>query len=266
MKEEPTFDSGPSSAPLCLDIHDANLILRSSDQVNFRVHKSVLASSSPFFKDLLSLPQSPDNELIDGLPVVQVPENADLLRSLVSFLYPISPVKPCSYKKVFALLAACQKYDMVSTQSYIREKVECGSFFDIDRCEAFTAYGIASSMGLDPEMKDAARLTIGLPMSFEFLGEELRSFKGSALRDLFLYRAEHSGWGVRSPSKLQLIARGRGWGRGRGQQRAGGQGGGVEWSRGRKRDEDLKQSFSPSFNFLCVSELTDSDCNRYFRS
>ena len=133
---------------------------------------------------------------------------------------------------------------MVSTQSSIREEVDRGSFPDIDRCEAFTAYAIASSMGLDPEKEDAASLTIGLPMSFESLGEELRSFKGSALRDLFLYRAEHSGWGVQSPSKLQLIARGRGWGRGRGQQRAGGQGGGVEWSKGRKSDADLEQYFS----------------------
>ena len=187
----------------------------------------MLALSSPFFKDLLSLPQSPDKELIDGLPVVHMSENADLLNSLVSLLYPIPPIKPCSFKKVFALLAACQKYDMVSTQSHIREEVDRGSFPDINRCEAFTAYALASSMGLDPEKEDAASLTIGLPMSFESLGEELRSFKGSALCDLFLYHAKRGsnlGWGVRSPPKPQVTARGRGRGGGRGQERGRGRG------------------------------------------
>jgi hypothetical protein len=47
--------------------------------------------SSPFFKDLLSLPQPPDDELVDGLPVVALSEDAGLLNSLISLLYPISP-------------------------------------------------------------------------------------------------------------------------------------------------------------------------------
>ena len=176
--------------------------------------------SSPFFKDLLSLPQPPDDELVDGLPVVQVPENADLLNSLVSLLYPAPPVIPRTYKQVFALLAACQKYDMVSMQSFIREEVKRGSFPEPDRTESFCAYGIASSMGLEPEMKHAARLTLGHPMSFAILGEDLCSFKGTALRDLYLYRAantDHNGFPV-SSSKIKPFerGRGRGWGRGRG--------------------------------------------------
>ncbi|KAH9022443.1 hypothetical protein EDB84DRAFT_495727 [Lactarius hengduanensis] len=65
VKEEPTPENrGFPFAPT-----DANIIIRSSDKVNFRVHKSLLAMSSPFFRDLLSLPQPPDGELVDGLPV-----------------------------------------------------------------------------------------------------------------------------------------------------------------------------------------------------
>ena len=194
MKEEPTGTPEPPSAPFSLDVPDANVILRSSDQVDFRVHKSLLAMSSPFFKDLLSLPQPPDNELIDGLPVVQVPENANLLNSLVLLLYPTSPVTPHSYKEVFALLAVCQKYDMVLMQSYIREEVAYGSFPELDETVAFSAYAIANSLGLDPEMEDAARLTRDLPLSFEYFGEDLRLFTASALRDLFRYRAEWDCW------------------------------------------------------------------------
>ncbi|KAI9466653.1 hypothetical protein BJY52DRAFT_1208247 [Lactarius psammicola] len=186
---EPTSEnSGPPSLPLCLDIPDANIILRSSDQVNFRVRKSILAMSSPFFKDLLSLPQPPDDELVDGLPVVQLSEDAGLLDCLISLLYPIPPVIPGSYEKVFALLAACQKYDMVSVQSIIRAWIKLGTFPIPLEAESFSAYSIASSMGLVPEMENAARLTLGYPLTFEFLGEGLRSFKGRALCDLVRYR------------------------------------------------------------------------------
>ncbi|KAH8995925.1 hypothetical protein EDB92DRAFT_1794124, partial [Lactarius akahatsu] len=171
-----------------LDIPDPNIIVRSSDQVNFPIRKSLLAMSSPFFKDLLSLPQPPDDELVDGLPVIQLSESADLLNSLISLLYLIPPVIPGSYEKVFALLAACQKYDMESVQSIIRAGIKLGTFPAPVEAEAFRACAIAGSMGLAPEWENAARLTSSLPMTFESLGEQLRSFKGRALCDLLRYR------------------------------------------------------------------------------
>ena len=84
------------------DVSDTNLIIRSSDLVDFRVHKSVLAMASPFFEDLLSLPQPSDSEIVDGLPVVQFSESSELLNSLLSTLYPVRvpTVIPNSYEKV----------------------------------------------------------------------------------------------------------------------------------------------------------------------
>jgi hypothetical protein len=93
----------PSPSKL-LDLPDANVIIRSSDFVYFRLHKSVLVLVSPFFEDLLSLPQPSDGETVDGLPVVQLSEGSELLNSLVSLLYPICRVIPSSYEKV---LFAC---------------------------------------------------------------------------------------------------------------------------------------------------------------
>ncbi|KAH9058204.1 hypothetical protein EDB87DRAFT_1811033, partial [Lactarius vividus] len=129
VKSEVTSENSDTpSVALCLAIPDPNIIVRSSDKVNFPVRKSLLAMSSPFFADLLSLPQPPDDELVDGLPVIQLSEDADLLNSLMSLLYPIPPVIPDSYEKVFALLAACQKYDMESVQSTIRAGIKLGTF------------------------------------------------------------------------------------------------------------------------------------------
>ena len=132
-----------TSLPENLDVSDANVIIRSSDLVNFRVHKSVLVMASAFFRDLLSLPQPPESESIDGIPVIQLPEDAELLNSLVSMLYPVLPVVPHSYEKLLYLLAACQKYDMVQVQSFIRDKVNCDYPAPVGT-EAFRAYAIAS--------------------------------------------------------------------------------------------------------------------------
>ena len=167
---------------------DATIIIRSSDQAIFRVHKSVLAMSSPFFKDLLSLPQPPDDELVDGLPVIALPEDAELLNSLISLLYPIPLVIPGSYQKVFVLLAVCQKYEMESVQFSIRAMVKSGTFPAPAAADSFSAYAIASSMGLVPEMEDAARLISDQPIKFESLEEGLRSFKGRLLYDLICKR------------------------------------------------------------------------------
>jgi hypothetical protein len=217
VKEEATAKySDASFVPLRLNVPDANIIVRSSDQVNFRIHKSVLAMSSPFFEDMLSLPQPPDDEISDGLPVVQLPEDAGLLNCLFSLFYPIAPVIPGSYEKVFALLAACQKYDMVPIQSYIRAESQRGVFPAPVETEAFSAYAIASSMGLDLEAENAARLTLGQPLTFESLGEELRSFRGQSLCELVRYRGVNnssSSSSNTSDSLFQLLVsskRGRG--------------------------------------------------------
>jgi hypothetical protein len=171
-----------------MDVPDADLIIRSSDLVKFRVHKSVLAMASPFFRDLLSLPQPSDGESVDGLPVVQLPEDAELLNCLMSMLYPVHPVIPDSYDKVLYLLATCQKYDMIQVQSSIRAEVNRRSFPAPVGTEVFRAYAIASSKGLTPEMENAGHLTLDYPMTFETLGEGLRFFDGWALRDLARFR------------------------------------------------------------------------------
>jgi hypothetical protein len=196
-----------TSPPEPFDVPDANLIIRSSDLVDFRVHKPVLSMASPFFKDLLSLPQPSDSESVDGIPVVRLPEDSELLNGLISMLYPIRTVIPNSYDKVLYLLAtwatgipnsyckvlhllaACQKYDMASVLSLIRSEVRRGGEFPAPNgAEAFHAYAIAASKGLIPEMENAARQTLDHPMTFEVLGEGLRLFEGWAMCELVSFR------------------------------------------------------------------------------
>ena len=99
--------SSTTPQPEVFDVSDTNVILRSSDLVDFRVHKPVLAMASPVLKDMFSLPQPSDSETIDGFPVIQLTEDSELLNCLVSMLYHL-PVIPSSYEKVLYFLATYQ--------------------------------------------------------------------------------------------------------------------------------------------------------------
>ncbi|KAI0289278.1 hypothetical protein BC826DRAFT_1107139 [Russula brevipes] len=152
------------------DMSNADVTLQSSDLVKFRVHKAVLATSSPFFRDMFSLPQPSNDEPAGELPMVPLPEDA------------------ASNDAILALLSAAQKYDMVAVQSSIRAEASRRVLLSLPRAEAFRMYAVACSRGLIPEMETAARLTLDYRLTFESLGKELRSFEGWALRDLANFR------------------------------------------------------------------------------
>ncbi|KAI0288674.1 hypothetical protein BC826DRAFT_1036219 [Russula brevipes] len=137
---------------------------------------------------MLSLPQPPNNEIVDGLPVVRVSEGADLVRALVTVLYPIPPELPASHERVLALLSAAQKYDMTTVQSSIRAEVIRRGLPAPTGAHTFGAYAIAFRNKLLPEIVTAARLTLDYPLTFEALGEELKLFEGPALRELATFR------------------------------------------------------------------------------
>jgi hypothetical protein len=167
---------------------NADVILQSSDLIDFYVHRSVLIASSPFFRDMFSLPQPPNGVVPNVLPVVHLSEDAETLDSLISMLYPVPPEMPPSSDNDLALLAAAAKYDMDAVQSSIRVEINRRGLLSSTPAELFRVYAVACSKGLIPEMESSARLTLAHPLTFESLGDALRSFEGRALRDLADFR------------------------------------------------------------------------------
>ncbi|KAN0137881.1 hypothetical protein V8E53_004365 [Lactarius tabidus] len=185
---EPTPTKTASLPPEDFNMRNTDVILRSSDGANFRAHRLFLTTASPFFSDLFLLPQPDEDETIDGAHVICLPEDKEVLHSLITMLYPIPSVLPNSYNKVLDLLIASQKYDMAAVQSSIRAEVSRKSYPLLTGAAVFHTYAIASSKGLTPEMENAARLSLDHPMTFESIGDELRLFNGWALRDLSRFR------------------------------------------------------------------------------
>ncbi|EIW58566.1 uncharacterized protein TRAVEDRAFT_84885, partial [Trametes versicolor FP-101664 SS1] len=105
---------------------DADVIPRSSNGVEFRVHKAILSEASPVFESMLTPPQpsaTPSNPSISGsqatapaeLPVVDMSDPSEVLDRLLRLCYPPSedpdPAPP-SPREIARLIQTARKYDM----------------------------------------------------------------------------------------------------------------------------------------------------------
>ncbi|KAF8460691.1 hypothetical protein DFH94DRAFT_687167 [Russula ochroleuca] len=143
--EDPGTQINSATSPLePFDVPDTNLIIRSSDFVNFCL-------VSTLYPVHMVIPNSYDKVLY--------------------FLATWATVIPNSHYKVLYLLVACQKYEMASVQSFICAEVSRGEFPLPKGAEAFLSYAIAAGKGLVPEMENAARQTLDHLMTFEILRE-----------------------------------------------------------------------------------------------
>jgi len=67
-------------------LDDGNIVLVAG-MTCFRVHRSLLAKYSPIFRDMFSLPQPEDQEMYDGVPMVELQDDPDILRALLRVFY-----------------------------------------------------------------------------------------------------------------------------------------------------------------------------------
>ncbi|KAI0798450.1 hypothetical protein BC629DRAFT_1499954 [Irpex lacteus] len=91
------------------DDEDADLVIRSSDKVEFRVFKLFLRKGSSVFEGMFTLPPY-DTE--SAVPAVDVSENGQVMAQLLRLCYPLLNPLVTSLDEARILLTACQKYEM----------------------------------------------------------------------------------------------------------------------------------------------------------
>ncbi|KZT07317.1 uncharacterized protein LAESUDRAFT_812302 [Laetiporus sulphureus 93-53] len=98
---------------------DADVVLRSSDGVDFHVHRAILTVASPFFETMFRLPQpaSSPPEAID------VTENNKTLDVLLRICYPVPDPYISSFELACSTLEAALKYDMNAGVDYVKNRV-----------------------------------------------------------------------------------------------------------------------------------------------
>ncbi|KAK7677222.1 hypothetical protein QCA50_019816 [Cerrena zonata] len=103
----------------------ANIVLRSCDNIDFYVYKEVLIIASPFFATLFSLPQPPpdsssdptpaaaDERSPEGLHIICVPEESEVLDYILRICYPLrNPTPLTSLTLIEKVVIATQKYEI----------------------------------------------------------------------------------------------------------------------------------------------------------
>ncbi|KAH9942677.1 hypothetical protein B0H21DRAFT_520626 [Amylocystis lapponica] len=152
--------SSQASPPF--DKATADIVLCSSDDVFFRVHKLFLAEASPFFATMFTLPQpTADASSHDGLPMVPVPEDSKTLDDLLRICYPVPDPTLDKIVRVRDVLSAATKYEMEVAKAVCRRALQSPSLLK----EPLNVYAVAVQFGLWEEALAAAKQTLREPMN-----------------------------------------------------------------------------------------------------
>jgi len=175
------------------DYPDADLVLRSCapDAVDFYVHRCILSTASPFFREMFTLPQPPaDDGKPIPTPILDVSESADALDKLLRFVYPVADPPIATLDELVLVLGAACKYDMlVVVESLRRHLVEPRFITEAP----LRVYAIATRYDLDEEAKIASKYTLTMNILDCPLSEDLKyitAYSYHRLLNLHRHRAK----------------------------------------------------------------------------
>ena len=161
-------DSESTYAAAPFDHAKADIILRSSDNIDFRVFKLFLSLASPFFETLFDIPQpveeSGDQEIKGGLAVIPVTEDSKTLDTLLRFCYPSTLVDDPNIevlKDAIDVLEAARKYSLDAIERKARQAIANPKILEADPLRCFA---IAHRGRLQEETLLAAKYTLTQPL------------------------------------------------------------------------------------------------------
>ena len=184
--------TGTSDEPLAnllFEFRGADLILCSHDSQHFRVPKSYIVNSSPVLEELIQKALDPPDAAHGEapLPVGQLPESGEILHSLLTFIFPVSPILPSTPGEIMELLSVANKYQMVSMMGHIRNSMYRKDILFPQRDTTLLVYSLAQTYGLRREAFQAAINMLMYPMDIEDLDDKVDKMSGASLYELWKY-------------------------------------------------------------------------------
>ncbi|KAI0266133.1 hypothetical protein BC834DRAFT_969646 [Gloeopeniophorella convolvens] len=173
------------------DYPDADVILRSSDQVDFYVYKFHLIKASSFFEEMLNnAPSQPATTKRPCTRILPLPENKAVLNTLLSAVFPVDLAIPQTYEGMMLVFTAARKYKLDSVISTLRIIFAERVHRLIPRDDAFRAFCLARRHGLIHEAVPAAQMAMKTYNDVERLGENLLFATDSHLSELWLFKQQ----------------------------------------------------------------------------
>ncbi|KAI9464707.1 hypothetical protein HD554DRAFT_1249818 [Boletus coccyginus] len=166
MSGDSTYAAAYAAAPF--DHEKADIILRSSDNIDFRVFKLFLSLASPFFETLFDIPQpaeeNGDQEVRDGLAVIPVTEDSKTLDALLRFCYPCTLADDPNIevlKDAMDVVEAARKYSLDVIEKKARQAITNPTILEM---EPLRCFAIAHRGRLREETLLAAKYTLTQPL------------------------------------------------------------------------------------------------------
>jgi hypothetical protein len=165
------------------DHERADLILRTSDRVDFRVFKIILSLASPFFAGMFDFPQptSESEKKNGGLQVVDVSESSKVLDLCLRHLYPVPSPATAGLWDTHMLAEFARKYEVDALGSVVARYLA-----DLIRDDPVGVYAIAVTYGFESIAANAARLSLKLPMT-RLQSPQLRFITAETYGELIQY-------------------------------------------------------------------------------
>ncbi|KAI0690288.1 hypothetical protein C8T65DRAFT_700046 [Cerioporus squamosus] len=139
------------------DDDDADIVFRSSDNVDFRLYKVIVAKASPVMRGMLTLPSDPSADAATP-PVVRLTETARTLEHVFRLCSPVEHPVITTVEDVHAVLEAARKYEMAAVTANLRWIIK-----QILPKEPLRMYAIAYMLELEDVAREAAELLLEEP-------------------------------------------------------------------------------------------------------
>ena len=184
-------DAGP---PFHDIIPGLTVVLRSSDDVDFFVFKSILAKVSVVFRDMFDLPNaapevsSPlesDNQR-HGLPIIQVTETSSTINIILRLCYPVENPDLSNLEDIRFFLEARRKYMIEAFDQTIKDALA-----QIAESRPFAVYALSSRYALEDVANDAAKQMLCFSQADVLVDESaLKDITGEQYHRLIQYRRD----------------------------------------------------------------------------
>jgi hypothetical protein len=181
-----TSDEPQALVRLLFEFPGADVILRSNDSNHFCVPKSFIVHCSLVLDNIIlkALNSSNNANAKASLPMVQLPESGAILHSLLTFIFPVTPLVPSTAEKAIKPLSVAQKYQMASVLVHIRYGIARQNPPSTQRDTSLHIHSLAQKHGLRQEALQAAQIRLKYPMSIEGVEDNLDMMPGAALYEL----------------------------------------------------------------------------------
>jgi hypothetical protein len=142
----------------------SDVVVRSSDGVDFFTHKLVLSLSSPVLEGIFRMPTPAStsfdrDDIRDGLPIVQFSETSRTLDSVLRFIYPIPPPDDLTLQEISDVLVAVDKYCLTGVPHRVQPLLT--ALLDDD---PVGVYAVCAANRLNDLAGEAAVRTVKMPL------------------------------------------------------------------------------------------------------